>query len=153
MPVRSREIKSFIRNWRNARSSTNFWIVPSAQNNDSCRVESLLQKRTSPNAEDAAGYTALHYAARNGHESICRILISNGANVNAVTRCGRATALHRAATQCRVEIVKLLLKSGADVNIRDSDGLTALDRAIKSNCTEVCKLLTQESDLDITDMS
>ena len=49
------------------------------------------------NDRDNFGYTALHYAARNGNLEICQILIRSGnAEVNAVTKSG-ATALHRAA--------------------------------------------------------
>lgn len=48
-------------------------------------------------ARDDCDYTALHYAARNGNEKICKLLIEEGkADVNAVTKAG-ATALHRAA--------------------------------------------------------
>lgn len=46
---------------------------------------------------DNFDYTALHYAARNGNEDICHLLLEEGkADVNAVTK-GGSTALHRAA--------------------------------------------------------
>jgi len=48
-------------------------------------------------ARDDCDYTALHYAARNGNEQICKLLLEEGkVDVNAVTKAG-ATALHRAA--------------------------------------------------------
>lgn len=47
------------------------------------------------------GYTALHYASRNGHLEICKYLIENGANIDARTRSGQATALHRACAAGR----------------------------------------------------
>lgn len=48
-------------------------------------------------ARDDCDYTALHYAARNGNEQICKVLLDEGkVDVNAVTKAG-ATALHRAA--------------------------------------------------------
>lgn len=43
------------------------------------------------------GYTALQYAARNGHFKACEQLLSAGANVNACTRSGGVTPLIRAA--------------------------------------------------------
>ena len=124
-----------------------------AQSNDLDRVKSLISKGTSPNAEDSAGYTALHYSARNGHDKICRELLNRGANVNAITRSGRATALHRAATQRHAHIVELLLNANADANIQDADGLTALHRAIMSDCDPVSKLLIPKTRLDLTDKS
>nr|CAI5856379.1 unnamed protein product [Callosobruchus analis] len=37
------------------------------------------------------GYTALHYAARNGQLDVCKLLIDNGANINAV--CSNPTPM------------------------------------------------------------
>lgn len=68
-----------------------------AQYGDIKRVEKLLKESWHVDRKDSAGYTALHYAARNGHLDVCRILLENGADVNAVTR-GGVTALCRAAT-------------------------------------------------------
>jgi len=48
-------------------------------------------------ARDDCDYTALHYAARNGNEPICKLLLEEGkADVNAVTKAG-ASSLHRSA--------------------------------------------------------
>lgn len=109
----------------------------------------LLKKGVPPNAEDSAGYTALHYAARNGHCKICNILLENDAAVNAQTRCGHATALHRAAMQSHSDIVELLLKFGANPNLKDADGYTALHKAIMARSTSVCKLLIPCTNLSL----
>lgn len=73
----------------------------SALTGDIDRVESIISKardsRTAVNAPDNSGYTALHYAARNGHTDICRLLLQNGANIDALTKCGKASPLHKAA--------------------------------------------------------
>lgn len=109
----------------------------------------LLKKGISANAEDSAGYTALHYAARNGHHEICKMLLENNASANAQTRCGRATPLHRAAMQGRISIVELLLKFGANPNLRDADGYTALHKALTSRSISVCKILIPRTDLTL----
>lgn len=49
------------------------------------------------NTVDAAGYTALHYAARNGHVKACEKLLDARADVNACTRSGGVSPLIRAS--------------------------------------------------------
>ncbi|KAJ8679490.1 hypothetical protein QAD02_015277 [Eretmocerus hayati] len=124
-----------------------------AQSNDLERVNHLLLKGTPVDVEDDAGYTALHYAARNGHDKICKKLLDHGANVNAITRSGKATALHRAVSQKHLRTVELLLKANADVNQQDADGYTALHRSIISDCDQITKLLIPKTNLDLKDKS
>lgn len=61
-------------------------------------IKLVMRQRQDVNQIDSAGYTSLHYAARNGYLEICKFLIQNGANVNAITRAGHATPLHRACS-------------------------------------------------------
>ncbi|KAH1013586.1 hypothetical protein HUJ04_002564 [Dendroctonus ponderosae] len=90
---------------------------------------------------DCAGYTALHYAARNNHLDICEYLVKKGADVNAVTRAGKASALHRAASTGRKEIVLSLLHKGANPDLEDADGKTALRRALDNNHMDIADIL------------
>ncbi|PKK17535.1 ankyrin repeat domain 39 [Columba livia] len=57
---------------------------------------------------DLAGYTALHYASRNGHLGVCRLLLQRGARCDARTP-GGATPLHRASYCGHLPIAQLLL--------------------------------------------
>lgn len=68
-----------------------------AQYGDLERVNKLVQDGCQVDKRDSAGYTALHYASRNGRSQVCKFLIEHGADVNAVTR-GGASALSRAAS-------------------------------------------------------
>jgi len=117
-------------------------IWTAALDNDEGRVRWLVSRGTSVDARDKAGYTALHYAARSGHVSMCRLLLSCGAEVNTVTRAGQATALHRAAMAGQEKVVELLLQAGADGTLRDADGLTAADRARLNHHHTVLRLLS-----------
>ncbi len=78
-------------------SGSHAGLLP-ASDGDLPKVRKFLAQGVNPDIRDAAGYTALHYAALKGHIEICDILLQHGADINATTRAGMATALHRAAT-------------------------------------------------------
>lgn len=71
-------------------------MLSSALYNDLDKLEKCI-KSGDTDKVDLTGYTALHYAARNGHLIACEKLLSGGANVNACTRSGGVTPLIRAA--------------------------------------------------------
>ncbi|XP_046852481.1 ankyrin repeat domain-containing protein 39-like isoform X2 [Xenia sp. Carnegie-2017] len=112
-----------------------------AMNGDEARVQKHLEKNSCPDIVDSAGYTALHYAARNGHIDVCRLLLRHGANPNCETRAGRATPLHRAAYGGHLEIVKLLVQYQAKLDLADIDGQTALHKAAQKAHEDVVKIL------------
>lgn len=118
-------------------------IWSAALEGNTSRVQQLLSKGTHVDIVDAAGYTALHYAARSGRVDICKILLQSSANVNATTRAGFATPLHRAAFAGKEQIVELLLESGADPKLQDVDGRTALHRAVEAGHIGIVKCLCQ----------
>jgi len=68
------------------------------------------------------------------------LLLSHGADVNAVDKDGR-TPLHYAAEGGCAEAVKKLLELGADVYAIDSRGQTALHYAVKSLNKDVVELV------------
>lgn len=76
-------------------------------------------------AEQLCGDTALSLAIMHGHGKIVRLLIDNGADVEAADRNGM-TALMVAAYVDDVSMVQLLLEAGADSEAEDEDGKTAL---------------------------
>lgn len=69
-----------------------------------------------------------HYASRNGHADIFKLLIDKRASPNVQTKSGEVTPLHRAAYCGHKDIVKLLLQKGNEATICDEDGKLPLHK-------------------------
>ncbi|XP_021113689.1 ankyrin repeat domain-containing protein 39 isoform X4 [Heterocephalus glaber] len=119
-------------------------IWSAALDGDLARVKSFIQKAMDPSQPDSAGYTALHYASRNGHYAVCQFLLESGAKCDAQTH-GGATALHRASYCGHTEIARLLLSHGSDPQLVDDDGMTSLHKAAERGHGDICSLLLQHS--------
>ncbi len=86
------------------------------------------------------GWTALHYAATNGHLQIMDLLLEHHAFIDAQAPNGN-TPLMMAAYFGTPEAVKLLIQAGADLNLRNQNGMTALDLAQRANHTNSAELI------------
>nr|XP_057927523.1 ankyrin repeat domain-containing protein 39 [Doryrhamphus excisus] len=117
-------------------------IWSAAMDGDLKRVKSLIQKGIHPNLRDAAGYTALHYASRSGHLTVCEYLLENGACASPQTP-GGATPLHRSAFCGHLDVVRLLLHHKADPMISDDDDASPLHKAAEQGHEKVCQLLLE----------
>ena len=83
----------------------------------------------------------LHSAARFGHQSVIRILLEHGSEIEARTQYAQQTALHLAARQKHASAMQELLKYGADVEAKNVEGLTALHIAAEFGHLFVVELL------------
>ncbi|WP_438456617.1 ankyrin repeat domain-containing protein [Wolbachia endosymbiont of Kerria lacca] len=97
---------------------------------------------------DYQGLTPLHYAAKNGHKEVVKILLQNKAEVNAETTDKGWnegwTPLHYAVQNGHKEVVKILLQNKADVNAETTNqGLTPLHVAAQDGHKEVVEILLQ----------
>ena len=79
-------------------------------------------------------------AVQKGKTETVKLLLANGADVNAVDKKGR-TALMIAAQEGRTKMVKLLLANGADVNAANTFGKTALSIATRRGDGALVELL------------
>ncbi len=101
-------------------------VPEAAMSGDLATVKALLKDGADVNAALGDGVTALHWAARQGHEALASTLIVAGANVRATTRFGAITPLHLAAERGAGAVVSMLIKGGADVDAATSTGATPL---------------------------
>lgn len=100
----------------------------------------LLRKGADVNATTREGETALHLAPG---EAMTRLLLSNGAKVDPVTRQLQEQALHFAARSGNVPRIRLLLDHGANPNARRYDRFTPLDVAVFFGNKEAAIVLLQ----------
>ncbi|XP_069070499.1 ankyrin repeat domain-containing protein 39 isoform X2 [Pleurodeles waltl] len=119
-------------------------IWSAAMDGDWRLVKKFIERGTDPSLPDKSGYTALHYASRQGHHSVCELLLTCGAHCNAQTH-GGATPLHRASYCGHSEVVRLLLSYGAKLETVDDDGMTCLHKAAEKGHADICELLVQHS--------
>jgi ankyrin repeat protein len=101
-----------------------------------------LATRTTVNATEADGMTALHWAVRADDLETAQTLIRAGANVSAANRYG-ITPLSLAATNGNLVITQTLLKGGANVNAAGPDGETVLMTAARAGNGEVVAALIE----------
>ncbi len=82
-------------------------------------VKFLIENSADPKvATDQDGFTALHFAMRQGEAfDIIDYLLSQGADLNAVTRLHQTTPLINAIKYGHMDLVRYLLEKGADASI------------------------------------
>jgi len=98
-----------------------------------------------------AGDTALHLAAAGYRVEIVRVLLSAGADPNAMMNHRASGPLHYAADTClssrawsarkQVETIECLLEAGARIDAQDKNGATPLHRAVRTRGAEAVRCL------------
>jgi ankyrin repeat protein len=88
------------------------------------------------------GFTALHFACFFGQPESARLLIENGAAVDAVaTNPMQVMPLHSAASARNLEAARLLLEHGAPVDARQHGGWTPIHAAAQNGDRPMVELL------------
>lgn len=90
-----------------------------------------------------AGYTPLHWAARQGRLDIMKVLFTARAVPNLKSEQKKHTPLHLAAWNGHADAVSILIKSGSDVNAPNYKGATPLHSAtqVKQHSVSIMKML------------
>ena len=103
----------------------------------------LLQGNINVNCVDDCGNSALHFATRNGNQSIVEFLANTeGIDINCPDQNG-VTPLHYAVFLSKLDVAKVLANAkGIDLNVKDKHGSSPLHYAVWNNDFELVKFLT-----------
>lgn len=123
--------------------------------NTPSKVKLLVAKGAQVEAKDEDGKTALMRAASRGEPDVVSALLASGANVNAVDNKGLTALVYslddenlahgeesKTLPARRMEAARrILLSKAVNVNAQNSDGETALMRAVRLENVEIIKTL------------
>ena len=88
---------------------------------------------------------SLHFASRNGHDNIIRLLLQFGVvDINKLSELYHGNALHEACRYGRYQTVKLLLECGIDSNAINNFNQKPIDVVIKQKIGNEIKQLIRE---------
>jgi ankyrin repeat protein len=106
------------------------------------RVGECLSNTSAINSRSKDGFTALHFACFFGQPEAARLLIENGAPVDAVAaNPTEVMPLHSAASARNLEAARLLLEHGAPVNARQQAGWVPIHAAAQNGDRPMVELL------------
>ena len=91
----------------------------------------------------------LYYAASYGLKETVKLLISQGADINARAGGFGSTPLHAACYRRHPEIVRILLAAGADPRISDNNDMTAIELTVWNETPEIAKVLLENPETAI----
>lgn len=107
-------------------------LVRYAERGDKLAVLRLLENGEDPNIQDDFGLTALHGAAKKGHDEIVALLLLKGAEVDICASAWKGEApIHYACKYGRTKVLEMLLMSGANPSLLTQEGRSPLDYAME----------------------
>jgi len=108
-------------------------------------IRDLLRAGQNPNEANEGGLTPLLVACQQGSLTASKLLVDAGADVNHQDESG-FTPLMEAAILGYDRIAQYLLEHGADASLKNSDGETARDLALKEEHHDLAALLKRKKD-------
>ena len=106
-------------------------LCDAASDGDAAKVRTLLSTQGAQSFvsyQNEHGFTPLHFAAGNGHETITKELIVARSNVDLQAKDG-CTPLHAAATCGHAAVSKQLIAARCNVDLQSKNGTTPLHGA------------------------
>ena len=106
-------------------------------------IKKERQEIRQADSKNKSDHTLLDWAVNNGNEGMVKVLLEDGADINAAVK-GSETPLCQASKIGKVAIVKLLLEEGANIKVANRMGYTPLHWASGEGHVEVVKLLLEK---------
>lgn len=114
-------------------------------------VQYLIERGSKVNVKNRYGVSPLLLCAEGGNETLVKLLVSSGADVNMSPSGDLAvehllagqTPLYGAAKKGHYHICKYLIENGAQVNAQTMTGATPLYTAVEEGHLEICQLLIE----------
>ena len=130
-----------------------FLLHEAASRNDVREVEKLLNAGVFVDTRNKLSQTPLHKAAAYGAVDVIKLLVSRGANINAISGGFGWTPLLEAVYWNYYDAVIELVKAGADVNIKAYMwGVTALHKAAYHRHNKIALfLINAGADVNVVD--
>lgn len=116
-------------------------LESAAYNGEKQKVIDILKTRPDPDHRDSFGGTALHAAMFQKDTSIVVLLLDYGFDPNARGTGNGYTPLHDAVWASNPEAAGILLDRGADPGIKNKDGLTPYEFAVKENKKQMAEYI------------
>jgi len=123
-------------------------LIDATIKGDATSITRLIAAKANVNSQ-LNNFTALDHAVSDNQEQICKILISNGAKINAQDMDGN-TALMSAVRQGYESLTRLLIEHNANLEILNKQGFTPLMLAGMYGHENICKILLMHR-IDIID--
>lgn len=123
----------------------NCLLLAAAEKNDTAAAQSLIELGANINAKASnstsnQNLTALYFALIHENIDLIKLLISEGANLNAKDADGWAP-IHQVVHNNKLEIVKLLSENGANLELETEEDLTPLAIAIQRGAKDIVEYL------------
>ena len=107
---------------------------------DLARAKGFLDKEPNAVREERLGWTLLHAAAYSGNVELVKLLISRGADIDAITNTKyKNTPLQTAMLTGQSAVARVLVEAGADVNHRQWEGFTVLHDAARQGDADLVR--------------
>jgi ankyrin repeat protein len=116
-------------------------LCEASENGDIEAVKTLLENGVDINEKGKFDAPALWFASLRDHAEIAKLLLDNGAYVDAKDSQWGATPFKAAAEMGHLEIARMLLAKGAYPYTKDKNGTTALMSASLHGHTDLVRLL------------
>jgi ankyrin repeat protein len=99
--------------------------------------------------EKTSKKTALHFAAKMGHEKVVTTLLEKGASID-IRDVHKRTALHYAAENGHTDVARVLMEKQADPTATDEKGQTALHCAVLGRSEDLVRLMLMQDQSSIS---